>query len=142
MALEKAARFKPNGRLLRRSPLSDLIELEWLLLGVQGKTAGFRALRRLADTDTDTDTDFRPTPSMSSSPAPSNKPTPWNNSAYTPQPTYSPHFDNARKASHAVGLHRPTPPLRCEVLLRGARSTGRIVGSGPSPLLWGRATDA
>ncbi len=50
--LEKAARLKPNGRLLRRSPLSDLIELEGLLLGVQGKAAGFRTLRRLADTDT------------------------------------------------------------------------------------------
>jgi len=50
--LEKAARCKPNGRLLRRSPLSDLIELEGLLLGVQGKAAGFRSLRRLADTDT------------------------------------------------------------------------------------------
>ena len=49
--LEKAGRFKPNGRVLRRSPLSDLIELEGLLLGVQGKAAGFRTLRRLADTD-------------------------------------------------------------------------------------------
>ena len=36
-ALEKAARLKPNGRLLRRSPLSDLIELEGLLLGVQAR---------------------------------------------------------------------------------------------------------
>jgi len=49
--LEKAVRFKPNGRVLGRSPLSDLIEREGLLLGVQGKAAGFRALRRLADTD-------------------------------------------------------------------------------------------
>ncbi len=49
--LEKAGRFKPNGRVLGRSPLSDLIELEGLVLGVQGKAAGFRALRRLADTD-------------------------------------------------------------------------------------------
>jgi len=50
--LEKAGRFKPNGRLLSRSPLSDLIELEGLSLGVHGKAAGFRALRHLADTDT------------------------------------------------------------------------------------------
>jgi len=50
--LEKVARFKPNGRLFSRSPLSDLIELEGLLLGVQGKAAAFRTLRRLADTDT------------------------------------------------------------------------------------------
>lgn len=46
--LEKATRAKPNGRLLHRSPLSDLIELEGLVLGVQGKAAGFRALRQAA----------------------------------------------------------------------------------------------
>jgi len=124
-ALEKAARFKPNGRLLRRSPLSDLIELEWLLLGVQGKTAGFRALRRLADTDTDTDTDFRPTPSMSSSPAPSNKPTPWNNSEYTPQPKYSPPPDNARKGK--PGWLGPGQASTCyRVAQWGARSPLRV----------------
>jgi len=49
--LEKAGRFKSNGRVLGRSPLSNLIEREGLLLGVQGKAAGFRALRRLADPD-------------------------------------------------------------------------------------------
>jgi len=48
--LEKVGRFKPNGRLFSRSPLSDLIEVEGLLLGVQGKAAAFRILRRLADT--------------------------------------------------------------------------------------------
>ena len=47
-ALEKAARFKPNGFLVRRSPLSDLVELEGLVLGVHGKAAGFRALRAAA----------------------------------------------------------------------------------------------
>ena len=47
-ALEKAARFKPNGFLVRRSPLSDLVELEGLVLGVTGKAAGFRALRAAA----------------------------------------------------------------------------------------------
>lgn len=46
---EKAGRFKLNGRLFSRSPLSDLMELEALFLGVQGKAAGFRALRSLAD---------------------------------------------------------------------------------------------
>lgn len=55
--LEKAARAKPNGRLLRRSPLSDLVELEGLLLGVQGKGAGLRALRELAATDPRLDRD-------------------------------------------------------------------------------------
>lgn len=49
--LEKASRLKTNGHLLRRSPLSDLVELEALVLGVQGKAAGFRALRRLAADD-------------------------------------------------------------------------------------------
>jgi len=47
-ALEKAARFKPNGFLVQRSPLSDLVELEALVLGVTGKGAGFRALRAAA----------------------------------------------------------------------------------------------
>lgn len=49
--LEKVGRLKFNGHLLSRSPLSDLVELEALLLGVQGKAAGFRALRNLADQD-------------------------------------------------------------------------------------------
>jgi len=49
---EKAGRLKLNGRLLRRSPLSDLEELELLRLGVEGKAAGWRTLRTLADTDT------------------------------------------------------------------------------------------
>jgi hypothetical protein len=48
---EKAGRVKFNGRLLSRSPLSDLEELELLRLGVTGKAAGWRTLRVLADTD-------------------------------------------------------------------------------------------
>jgi hypothetical protein len=48
---EKAARLKLNGRLLGRSPLSNLEELEMLRLGVEGKAAGWRTLRALADTD-------------------------------------------------------------------------------------------
>lgn len=47
--VEKLGRLKPNGRLVRRSPLSDLIELEGLRLGVQGKQAGWLALRQVAD---------------------------------------------------------------------------------------------
>ena len=50
-AAEKAARLKLNGRLLGRSPLSSLEELEMLRLGVEGKAAGWRTLRTLADTD-------------------------------------------------------------------------------------------
>jgi hypothetical protein len=41
---EKAARLKPNAGVLGRSPLSDLIELETLYLGIQGKAAGWRVL--------------------------------------------------------------------------------------------------
>jgi hypothetical protein len=48
---EKAGRLKPNGRLTTRSPLSNLEELELLRLGVEGKTAGWRTLRTLADRD-------------------------------------------------------------------------------------------
>jgi hypothetical protein len=48
---EKAGRVKFNGRLLARSPLSDLEELELMRLGVEGKAAGWRTLRVLADTD-------------------------------------------------------------------------------------------
>jgi hypothetical protein len=48
---EKAGRLKLNGRLLARSPVSDLEELELLRLGVEGKVAGWRTLRIQADTD-------------------------------------------------------------------------------------------
>jgi hypothetical protein len=46
---EKLSRLKPNGELLHRSPLSDVIELEGLRLAVDGKAAGWRVLRRLAE---------------------------------------------------------------------------------------------
>jgi hypothetical protein len=49
---EKAARLKFNGRLLSRSPLSSLEELELMRLGVEGKAAGWRTLQTLAETDT------------------------------------------------------------------------------------------
>jgi hypothetical protein len=48
---EKAARLKLNGYLLARSPLSGLEELEMLRLRVEGKAAGWRTLRVLAETD-------------------------------------------------------------------------------------------
>jgi hypothetical protein len=53
---EKAARLKLNGYLLTRSPLSNLEELEMLRLGVEGKAAGWRTLRVLAETDKRLDT--------------------------------------------------------------------------------------
>jgi hypothetical protein len=48
---EKAGRLKLNGRLLARSPLSSLEELEMMRLGVEGKAAGWRTLQLLADTE-------------------------------------------------------------------------------------------
>jgi hypothetical protein len=45
---EKAARVKPNGRLVSRSPLSDVLELEAMRLGVEGKASMWRTLRTLA----------------------------------------------------------------------------------------------
>ncbi|MGR6974816.1 hypothetical protein ACU639_35325 [Streptomyces cynarae] len=48
---ERAGRLKPNGRLVRRSPLTSVVELEFLQLGVEGKAAGWRMLRRLAESD-------------------------------------------------------------------------------------------
>lgn len=44
---EKAGRLKLNGRLLGRSPLSDVLELETLLVGIHGKVALWRALSTL-----------------------------------------------------------------------------------------------
>ena len=46
-AAEKAGRLKLNGRVTGYSPLSRLVEVEGLLVAVQGKLAGWRALREL-----------------------------------------------------------------------------------------------
>ena len=45
---ERVGRFKPNGMLLRRSPLSDVVELEAMRVAVAGKAAGWEALLALA----------------------------------------------------------------------------------------------
>lgn len=45
---EKLGRLKPNGRLLKYSPLSRVVELEGLALGVSGKLALWRALGELS----------------------------------------------------------------------------------------------
>jgi hypothetical protein len=42
---ERIARLKLNGRLLRRSLLSPVTEMESLLMGVRGKLAGWETLR-------------------------------------------------------------------------------------------------
>jgi hypothetical protein len=46
---ERVGRLKTNGHLVRRSPLSTLLELEMLRLGAEGKAACWRTLRDLAD---------------------------------------------------------------------------------------------
>ncbi|NIH86005.1 hypothetical protein [Amycolatopsis granulosa] len=55
--LEKAGRLKLNGRLLSRSPLSRVVELEGLRLGVEGKVATWRTLRARATADSRLDAD-------------------------------------------------------------------------------------
>ena len=50
-AAEKAGRLKANGRLLGYSPLSRVIEIEGLLLGVRGKLALWRSLEKLSEHD-------------------------------------------------------------------------------------------
>ncbi|WP_216853373.1 hypothetical protein [Phytoactinopolyspora halotolerans] len=51
VAAELAGRLKPNGRVLQRSPLSTLEELELLKLGIEGKASGWRSLRSVAERD-------------------------------------------------------------------------------------------
>jgi hypothetical protein len=48
---EKVSRGKLNGRLLSRSPLSDLVEFEFISTAVLGKRAGFETLREIAEVD-------------------------------------------------------------------------------------------
>lgn len=51
LVAERLGRFKLNGSLLQRSPLSSVVELEAMGLGVTGKRSGWRSLRELADSD-------------------------------------------------------------------------------------------
>ncbi|MCK9925896.1 hypothetical protein MXD62_01755 [Frankia sp. Mgl5] len=48
---EKVGRLKLNNRLLRRSPMSSVVELETLWLGVNGKSRLWRSLRAVAAGD-------------------------------------------------------------------------------------------
>lgn len=48
---ERVGRLKLNGRLLTRSPLSDVVELEGLRVAVNAKTSGWQVLRLVADHD-------------------------------------------------------------------------------------------
>jgi hypothetical protein len=46
---EKLGRLKPNAQLRGYSPLSPVVELEGLSIGIQGKLAMWRALAEIAD---------------------------------------------------------------------------------------------
>lgn len=46
---ERVGRLKPNGHVLRRAPLSDLIEVEAMLDAVRAKAAGWLALSTVTD---------------------------------------------------------------------------------------------
>jgi hypothetical protein len=48
---EKVARLKLNGHVLSRSPLSDLVEFEFIATAVLAKRAGFETLRMVAAVD-------------------------------------------------------------------------------------------
>ena len=52
---EKLSRVKLNGRLLSRSPLSSVVEFEFISAAVLGKRAGFESLRLVADVDSRVD---------------------------------------------------------------------------------------
>lgn len=55
--VEKGGRLKLNGAVLRRSPLSTLVELEAMRLGVEGKAAGWRTLHSITDREKALDPD-------------------------------------------------------------------------------------
>jgi hypothetical protein len=52
---EKLGRLKLNGRITGRSPLSLVLELEGLRMAVEGKAAGWQALRTYAPRRLDAD---------------------------------------------------------------------------------------
>lgn len=53
---EKVSRAKLNGRLFSRSPLSDLIEFEFIATAVLAKRAGFETMRAIGEYDRRVDT--------------------------------------------------------------------------------------
>jgi hypothetical protein len=53
---EKLSRAKLNGHVLSRSPLSDLVEFEFIATAVLAKRAGFETLREIGAVDTRLDT--------------------------------------------------------------------------------------
>jgi hypothetical protein len=55
---EKVTRAKLNGRLLSRSPLSDVVEFEFIATAVLAKRAGFETLREIAEVERRIDADL------------------------------------------------------------------------------------
>ncbi|MCW2697156.1 MAG: hypothetical protein JWR62_2241 [Modestobacter sp.] len=55
---EKLSRAKLNGHVLSRSPLSDLVEFEFIATAVLAKRAGFETLREIAAVDTRLDAEL------------------------------------------------------------------------------------
>jgi hypothetical protein len=51
VAAERLGRLKPNGFVLRRSPLSDVVELEGMRVGVAGKLGCWETLLAVAPED-------------------------------------------------------------------------------------------
>lgn len=49
LAAERLGRFKPNGSIVSRSPMSDVVEFEALTLGITGKRSGWLSLRQIVD---------------------------------------------------------------------------------------------
>jgi hypothetical protein len=48
LAAERLGRLKPNGSLLRETPLTPIVELEWLMLGLDSARALWRGLEAVA----------------------------------------------------------------------------------------------
>lgn len=46
---ERLGRLKPNGHLLHRTPMTDLVDLETMCVAVAGKIAGWEALLAVVD---------------------------------------------------------------------------------------------
>jgi len=55
LVAERLGRLKPNGALIRRSPLSDVVEYEALALAINAKRAVWRTLRELEATRSELD---------------------------------------------------------------------------------------
>ena len=46
---ERVGRLKPNGKLLQRTPMTDVVDLETMIVAVSGKIAGWESMIAVAD---------------------------------------------------------------------------------------------